>query len=180
MFEKLKIAFQKEIGLTLRPISADLEEDDYRLRLSNTYYYQVTRGSLPSPEQCKKERYILPEDADPGQQIYCGLYDESRCRAILELQPGYPDEKTVYLAWIILDSEFQGQGLGSSIMQVVYEVSKQQGFEKIRLACYEANRKGIAFWEKQGFSLVKFTEKETDTGVKKMLVLERSTDENRK
>jgi GNAT superfamily N-acetyltransferase len=162
------------IGLELRAITAESEEDDYRLRYSNDYYYFRVEGHLPTPEECKKTRYMLPEDADPRNQIYAGLYGEDgRCRAIVELLAGYPQESELNLVWLMLDKAFQGQGLGSRIMQAIFGAAEGAGFESIRLCCYDVNEIGKAFWKKQGFSCLKETVRETGAGNMRLLVLEK-------
>ena len=157
----------------MRPISADLEEDDYRVRCSNEYYYMRSEGHLPTREACKKDRYCLPEDANPADQLYFGLYAGSECRAIVELLGPYPDEGVLQLAWLILDASYHRRGLGSWIMKIIFREAKMAGFDTIRLCCYDVNERGKAFWKKQGFTFLRESEKETDLGQMKLLVLER-------
>lgn len=80
-----------------------------------------------------------------------GFYDEGRLVAVLDLITSYPDAKSAFIGWFMVDGELQKQGIGSRIIADVRAALKGWGFTNIELGCVKENVEAISFWEGMGF-----------------------------
>ena len=60
------------------------------------------------------------------------------------------DAKQLYVTLICVDKQFQGQGLGSKMFEVL-ESLKSEGFDTIALEVVKTNRIAYHFYKKHGF-----------------------------
>ncbi len=71
----------------------------------------------------------------------------------MELIDGWPDEKTAYIGFFMMNMDFQGKGIGSKIIAEVCEYLRGQ-FSKVRLAYVKGNEQSEHFWLKNSFKKI--------------------------
>ncbi|MFR6280557.1 MAG: GNAT family N-acetyltransferase [Lacrimispora saccharolytica] len=69
----------------------------------------------------------------------------------MDLVFGYPDEKTVYIGFFMVDRQLQGKGTGSLIISHTADILQRQSYRFMKLAWVEGNRQSEHFWRKNGF-----------------------------
>ncbi len=123
----------------------------YRLCLSNPRYYSYLKCE-PDLNTLRGELTALPPGKSLEDKYFVGIYEGKRMIAILDLITGYPDEKTAFIGWFMVDGELHGQGIGTRLVAELLGYLKANGFSSVRLGCIVENAEGRHFWEKNGFS----------------------------
>ena len=107
-------------GLTAAfPGIRPLEEADlpayWELCESNRFYNSVTMDQPPTLESCQEDLTALPPGRSREHKLFLGLWQRERLQAVLDLVEGYPEEGTLYIGLLELDSACHGQGLGTAL-----------------------------------------------------------------
>lgn len=141
----------------------------YQLCISNPQYYTYLKCE-PKLDSLKGELTALPPGKNLDDKYFIGFYEGERMIAILDLITGYPDEKTAFIGWFMVDGALHGQGIGTNLVGRLYDWLRERGFLAVRLGCIVENAEGRRFWEKQGFA---YTGKQWTTEQYTVLVMER-------
>ncbi len=151
----------------------ELTENDlpelYRLCVSNPQYYTYLKCE-PTLDSLRGELTALPLGKALDDKYFVGFYEGERMVAILDLITGYPEEKTAFVGWFMVDGALQGQGIGTKLVGKLLDWLREKGFVSVRLGCMVENAEGRRFWEKHGFS---YTGKQWTTEDYTVLVMER-------
>lgn len=155
-------------GLDLSTLSSaydvrQLTEEDiadvYSLARSNRRFYRQLK-MRPSLARLSEVVTRVPEGATVEGKHFVGFFDEEGFMvAVMDLLCGYPQAKTAFIGWIIVDAALQNQGIGSQIVADVRAGLAAKGFERLELSCPKRNTEALAFWETQGFEPLDETEK---------------------
>ncbi len=123
----------------------------HSLCVKNPLYYKhcppfVTRESIA------KDMLMLPPRATYDDKHYIGFFRGDRLVAVMDLILGYPDSKTAFVGFFMVNKNVQGKGVGSIIVNDCFSALKDMGYEHIRLGYAEGNPQSEAFWRKNGFA----------------------------
>ena len=91
--------------------------------------------------------------------------------AVMDLIEHYPQLGTALLGFFAMNSNLQGQGIGTEIISGSVAYLAQVGFPKVRLGIDKGNPQSKAFWLKNGFA---FTGKEYESDGSTIFVMERT------
>lgn len=153
--------------LNIKNLSKDykvekLTEDDvetiYNLCQGNKLFYRYCQAE-PSREQILSDLYIRPEGLSKDDKYYLGFFKDEVLVAVLDILDGYPDEETCFIGFFMVNILFQGQGIGSEIIENLLEYIKKVGKGKVRLGIDKGNPQSKAFWQKNGFKVIKEVER---------------------
>lgn len=137
----------------VRPLeSSDTQAYDH-LCQGNPDYYQHLHKNFSS-KSLEKEMLRLPVGKQIEDKYYLGFFDKDQLVAVLDLIDGYPDNGTAFIGFFMLSAEFQGQGVGSQLIDEVLKALKVMGFKKVRLGFAATNQKAKDFWIQKGFKAV--------------------------
>ena len=134
-----------------------LHEEDidliYDLCRRNVIFYQyhppfVTRESII------EDMHILPPGKEAKDKYYIGLFENEKLAAIMDLILGYPAKDIAFIGLFMVNTEYQGKGVGSKIIAECVKYLRESGFNKIRLGVDKGNPQSSAFWKKNGFAAV--------------------------
>ncbi len=64
----------------------------------------------------------------------------------------YSDGKIAVVHRLCIHPDYQGQGIGTTMMRSSEDYLRQQGYQIIRLDFFPANRAALSLYEKQGFT----------------------------
>lgn len=117
---------------------------------SNPVYYEYMKTE-PTPETIKEVFTALPPGKTMEDKFFVGFYKGRQLIAIMDLIIGYPDIKTTYIGWFMVDKDFQGNGIGTVIIKEALSILKEENFSAVRLGCIKENEEGKKFWLKNGF-----------------------------
>lgn len=144
-----------------------LEEADVpqilRLCSGNPQFYQY-HPPLATADSVRADIRALPPGKMPEDKFYVGYFagddlstgtpSEERLTAVLDLILDYPEEKTAYIGFFMVDAAMQGTGLGSRLAGEVAAYLRAQGYTKLRLGVDRGNPQSLSFWRKNGFAQV--------------------------
>ena len=91
--------------------------------------------------------------------------------AVMDLIEHYPNPGTALLGFFAMNTNLQGQGIGTVIISDSIAYLSQVGFKKVRLGIDKGNPQSKAFWLKNGFT---FTGEEYESDSSTILVMERT------
>ena len=118
----------------------------------NTVYYRYHRPGA-SLEDMREGLTALPDGKTAADKYYVGFFDGETLAALLDLVLDYPDAGTAFIGLFMLDTAYQGHGIGSEILSEAAALLARSGCRKLRLAIDKGNPQSEAFWTKNGFAL---------------------------
>ncbi len=102
---------------------------------------------------------VFFEERPPGgteAPLKFGVADgDQALAAIGDLAFGYPEAEDAYLGLLLLVPENRDKGLGQAILGEIKRNARERGARRLLLGVLDANRRARAFWEAQGFKLVR-------------------------
>lgn len=120
-------------------------------------YIRLERGAEPGPALARAltEDYFTqaPPGIDPATGLRLGLFEGAQLVGIAELAFGYPEPADAYLGLMLLAADRRGRGAGRALLQTVEEAARARTAARLYLAVLDANPRGRAFWEREGFRL---------------------------
>ena len=142
-----------------------LTEEDipliYSMCLGNQQYYQYC-SKQPTIDLIKSDLKITPPGIDISKKYYVGFFEKETLVAVMDLIDGYPDDKIAFIGFFMMNMDFQGNGLGSSIINEVLKYLKNNGFISIRLGIDKNNPQSTHFWKKNGFEIIREVSQDED------------------
>lgn len=152
---------------TLLPVDAEMI---YEALKNNTIFYQY-HPPMVTVESILEDMEALPPNKGYEDKYYIGFFDEGTLVAVMDLIEHYPQQGTALLGFFAMNSNLQGQGVGTAIISDSVTYLAQVGFQKVRLGIDKGNPQSKAFWLKNGFA---FTGEEYESDGSAILVMERT------
>ena len=121
-------------------------------------------------ESILEDMAALPPDKGYEDKHYVGFFHKNTLVAIMDLIEHYPKPGTALLGFFAMNTNLQGQGIGTEIISGSIDHLAQVGFEKVRLGIDKGNPQSKAFWLKNGFT---FTGEAYESDGSTILVMER-------
>lgn len=123
----------------------------FSLCSSNELFYQY-HPPFVTKESILEDMKALPPNKASDDKFYFGFFRGNKLVAIMDLILGYPTEQTAFIGLFMVDAEYQGQGVGSQIIEHCVSVIKQAGFNFLRLGIDKGNPQSERFWSKNKFT----------------------------
>ena len=124
--------------------------DVYILCRNNEQYYRYCPPFV-TEDSIKNDMTACPPGKSLLDKYYIGYYDGEELLAVLDLILAFPNERTAFIGFFMMDREHQNKGLGSIIVSELSEALSKEGIEAIQLAWVQNNPQPKAFWHKNGF-----------------------------
>ena len=122
----------------------------YNICCKNELFYQY-HPPFVTKESIVEDMQALPPGKDEKNKFYVGYFEGDHLVAVLDLILGYPNGKTAYIGFFMMNQEYQGKGIGTKIISECANYLTELQFTKIRLAIDKGNPQSEAFWTKNGF-----------------------------
>ena len=119
----------------------------------NPQYYQYA-AEKPTREQVLHDLHITPPGIGLSDKYFIGFFQEKTLIAVMDLIDGYPKPDTAFIGFFMMNKAFQGQGIGTAIIQEAAAYLKPAGKRAIRLMIYQKNPQATHFWKKNGFLVI--------------------------
>lgn len=148
--ECLQDVFSEE-EWNLRAVAANDYEDGYRLLESNEEFLQLTGGYPLTEEAFLKNITELPPGVTLESKHFFVAYRCGKPVALIDAVEGYPHDEILFLGLLVVDKACQRQQVGSLALAKLARAAAQSDFTAIRLGCWSQNKKGMKFWQSQGF-----------------------------
>ena len=154
----------------LLPVDA---EKIYEVLKENTIFYKY-HPPMVTVESILEDMEALPPNKGYDDKHYVGFFCDDVLVAVMDLIEHYPQEGTALLGFFAMNSNFQGQGIGTAIILESIAYLAQLGFRKVRLGIDKGNPQSKAFWLKNAFT---FTGESHESDISTILVMERNLNE---
>lgn len=134
-----------------------LEESDVDMILEickqNATFYKYTEAR-PTKGNILDDMKATPPGIDLSNKYYFGFFNNQKLIAIMDLIDGYPKPEIAYIGFFMMNPQYQGKQIGTSIISDV--VTYLQSMEKtvVRLAIDKGNPQSTHFWKKNGFEVI--------------------------
>jgi GNAT superfamily N-acetyltransferase len=147
-------------------------------------YWLLAEGRVDPDRQAAEFFTDAPPGCDPAQSHHLGLFlaedgtsppprgegrgvggtDESQLSGVAELSFGFPAPADAYLGLMLLGPWAQGAGHGRAFLAHAETLARARGAARLYLAVLQANPRGRAFWEREGFRATGLSRLDPDTG----------------
>lgn len=98
--------------------------------------------------------YALPPNKQLNDKYYIGFYNEDKLIAIMDIIVDYPKKDTCYIGLFMIDIEKQNSGIGSKIINELFDYLYNNGFQSVELGYVEQNIPAKKLWLKNGFEII--------------------------
>lgn len=141
--------------MILRPLSPDLDRPLVAALFAEAAdYVAIERDAAPGPELTDEYFADAPPGIDPATSFRLGALDEDgTLLGLIEQSFDYPTAEDSYLGLMLLAPRARGQGLGRRLLDAAETEARRRGKCRLYLAVLDANPRGRAFWEREGFVL---------------------------
>jgi GNAT superfamily N-acetyltransferase len=140
---------------TIRPLNpVDDRADVANLMARAADYIDLETGLTPDEALVDEFFTDVGPGCDLSQSLKLGLFTGDRLDAIADVCFGYPDPGDAYLGLMLLAADQRGRGLGRQFLAHIVHAAQARDAPRLLLAALEANPRGRAFWEREGFRAV--------------------------
>ena len=160
----------------VRPLTSVDAEIVLEVEKGNPQYYSYCPPA-PTVQGFMDDLTALPPQKTVEDKYFFGYFDvtsrestEAELVAIVDLITAYPNPKTAFIGFFMMNEKYQGKGEGSRIIHELLGKLSEAGFEYVRLGYMKGNEQSRAFWEKNGFIP---TGIETDNGQGIVVVMQK-------
>lgn len=92
----------------------------------------------------------LPPGKMAEDKYYLGIWQGGSLAAVWDLICGFPDDRTAFWGFFMVDAALQGQGFGSGLVTALCGLLRGH-FDRVRLGFVGTNPQSRHFWLKNGF-----------------------------
>lgn len=150
-----------------------LSKDDiipvFNLCKDNPLYYHFCPPAV-SLDLIKSDLLALPPNKTMDDKYFIGFFMKDELIAVMDLISGWPNDETAYIGFFMMNANFQGSGVGTSIISECLQYLKTMQFRFVRLGYVKENDQAKTFWQKNHF---KPTGKESKQELYSIVVMER-------
>jgi GNAT superfamily N-acetyltransferase len=146
----------------------DLTLDDTplvaRLYAEAPDYWLFAEGAVDPDRQAVEFFTDGPPGHDPALSHHLGLFLDGRLSGVAELSYGFPEPRDAYLGLLLLGPWAQGSGYGKAFLARLEDLARSRHAPRLFLAVLQANARGRAFWEREGFRPTGLSRRDPATG----------------
>lgn len=142
--------------MTIRELNEIDVDEVYALCTGNPTYYRFC-PPMVTREDIIEDMKALPPGITKKDKHYIGFYQDDNLTAVMDLIYGYPDERTAFIGFFMMNAAMQGRGIGSQIIAYVLNQLSEKGFLSVRLGYVRDNAQARKFWNKNEFVAIKET-----------------------
>lgn len=114
-------------------------------------YLLFETGLQPGPGTAREFFADAPPGAGAEDGVKLGLFRGGGLSAISDMGFGYPEAEDAYVGALLVDAAQRGAGLGRALLGRNIAAARARGARRLLIAVLEENRRGRAFWEREGF-----------------------------
>lgn len=115
----------------------------------------ILEGDQPSARMLREGMTNLPPRCTMEQKHYLALWRDGAPQVLLDLVEGYPRPYTLFLGLLHIHPASRRQGVGRVVTGALLRAAGQAGHDRVRLACLQNNREGLAFWQAMDFQIIR-------------------------
>ncbi|CQR58925.1 GNAT family N-acetyltransferase [Paenibacillus riograndensis] len=138
------------------PMSAEsVELQAAILNSQPTFNLMVQHKEHLTPEEIREENKQNLEEM--GEKMLL-IVEKGKHIGIITYLPSHPGDKHCWIGLFVLHHGCAGRGIGSIALNALERRLRQENAAQVRLAVQLENLAGAAFWQKNGYVIVKSTQ----------------------
>lgn len=114
-------------------------------------YIRLETGEDPGPDWAQEFFDDRPPGDGPYRCLYLGAERDGQLSGLMSMAFGWPEPTDAYIGLLLLDPADRGRGVGAEIVAAAKRIAREAGAARLLIAVLDANPRGRAFWERQGF-----------------------------
>lgn len=118
-------------------------------------YVTLETGQPPNSSTADEFFADRPPTVAPEDAQHFGVFEHDHLLGIVGVLFGHPDPKDNYIGLMLLSPAVRGMGIGAKALAHVTSLARARGARRQLIAVLDANPKGRAFWECEGFTFEK-------------------------
>jgi GNAT superfamily N-acetyltransferase len=150
-----KIILEDKI-LIFREISINDEAELLSLFNKCKDFFLLTEGVTPI--SCDSFFYDLPPKKNLKDKYLYGVFENSSLIAAIDVVSDYPKKGEWIIGLLLIHPKERKIGLGKRIHNIIEEIAKNKGAEKLRIGIVEQNAKVLGYWSKMGYKQIEITQ----------------------
>ena len=115
-------------------------------------YIRLERDAGPGPEVTEEFFTDTPPGCDAAQNLRLGLFAGSLI-GVADMAFGYPTADDAYIGLMMISPAARGLGAGQTLLRHLESAARARAAHTLYLGVLDANPRGRAFWEREGFTL---------------------------
>ena len=136
-------------------------EDILELYKGNEEYARLSNNYPPTIESVRKDVEDIPPFTDASRKHFISIYNKyNELVAVLDIIDEYSfqnknNKEAIWIGLLEIDMNKHNTGLGSLIINTLFEVCKNNSKTIVQLGVIKENTKALSFWKKVGFEVFK-------------------------
>jgi GNAT superfamily N-acetyltransferase len=127
-------------------------------------YWLLAEGRLDPAAKASDFFTDAPPNCDPAASDRLGLFVAQRLSGVAEVSYNFPEPGDAYLGLMLIGPWARGKGHGRAFLAHVETLARNRHAARLYLAVLDANPRGRAFWEREGFGPTGIRRKDGTTG----------------
>lgn len=119
---------------------------------TNQDFFMLTQGKKATIESSISDIEAIPPNCVIAQKLYIGIWENDKAIGVLDIIQEYPEQTSFWIGLLLINGISHSKGIGSKIVCAILNAAKIAGYKSAQLGVIDTNAKGIAFWQKHGFS----------------------------
>ena len=130
--------------------AADLAQCQWVFRMAPSFVYPT--GGRPATDEEVADMLNRPPGKLSANEMHVySVSNETNLVGCYVLVRGYPNERTAYLALLLMIESAQGQSLGRTVLRRIEDEARAWGCEVLSAAVDSMNESAFRFWLREGF-----------------------------
>jgi GNAT superfamily N-acetyltransferase len=140
--------------MDIKPLDwAKHRHDVARFFSSAADYVMLEHGQAPDARMVDAFFDERPPSVAPENTLQFGMFEAEHLIGVAGMLYGFPEKTDAYIGLMLLSPGARGHGNGPRILGHMTSLARARGMRRQLVAVLDANPKGRAFWEREGFAL---------------------------
>ncbi|PTB17625.1 hypothetical protein C9I57_27215 [Trinickia symbiotica] len=161
--------------LTVRVIARESIGDSVnvlRIFMETPSYTHLVEGRSPSAADVDDFFNGMPAGKEVEDKFTVGFYVDTNMVGCADVIRSYPVSDCAFVGLLLLSEAHQGHGYGKIALSLIEEMARGWNCSKMQLAAISTNPRALAFWQREGFEVLRRTNNPRFTG--DVIVMERA------
>ncbi|WP_431824918.1 GNAT family N-acetyltransferase [Burkholderia sp. F1] len=153
--------------LTIRTITRDSAADSVdvlRIFMEAPSYTRLVEGRPPSEADVDDFFNGLPVGKEATDKFTIGFYVDTGMVGCADVIRSYPASDCAFIGLLLFSEAHQSRGFGKIALSLIEEMARGWNCSKTQLAVISTNPRAFAFWQREGFEVLRRTGNPRFTG----------------
>ena len=122
----------------------------YEVMQGNPQYFQYC-PPMATAQSIADDMNALPPRTAYDDKYYIGYFEEEKLVAVMDLILNFPNKETVFIGFFMMNTAYQGKGIGSRAIQLAEDIVKEYS-ESLYIEVAARNMKAIRLYQRIGYN----------------------------